>query len=631
MFVMAAAIISCSSVFAEPIAYYVDEGRPDDSGDGLTWATAKKTIQAAVDLSESSSYGYVQVIVTNGIYDAVTRVTPGYSSLNRLVITKDVLVRSVNGPQSTFIQGTWSSSTNTMGTNAVRCVFMSAGTLSGFSIINGYARYSGSQTYDQSGGGVNMYNGSGVLTNCILEANVARYGGGSYNGTLNNCILFDNAAEFGGACAGGVLNNCVLHRNRARKIYGGSSTVECSTGGSSGGILNNCTIFNNSSRDTIGGCSYSTLRNCIIWGNSPDNCSNCTVSYSCTANPEVAGTGNITNNPQFVDSANRDYHLMSGSACINAGNNVYAPLPYDLDGKHRIFAGTVDIGAYEWISSISGNDYDGDLVSDLAVLDQGTGRWFIRTVGGTQLGFSVNWGWPGVEGVAGDYDGDGKADLAVFDQGTGRWFIESVDGTQIVWENFWGWPGVRPVAGDYDGDGINDLAILDQGTGRWFIKKTDDTVLGWSENWGWAGVVPVAGDYDGDGKADLAVFDQNTGRWFIRTLDGTDSVTDINWGWPGVEPVPGDYDGDGKADLAVFDQATGRWFIRSVDGSQLGFNINWGWPGVHPVSGDFDGDGADDLAIVDEATGRWFIRNLGGTTIAWDVNWGWPGVQPIGK
>jgi len=277
------------------------------------------------------------------------------------------------------------------------------------------------------------------------------------------------------------------------------------------------------------------------------------------------------------------------------------------------------------------NDYDGDGASDLAVLDQSTGRWFILTVAGNQLGFSINWGWPGVEGVAGDYDGDGLADLAVFDQGTGRWFVRALSGNTIVWENFWGWTGVRPVAGDYDGDGVYDLAILDQGTGRWFIKKTDNTILGWSLNWGWAGVEPVAGDYDGDGLADLAVFDQNTGRWFIRTVSGTQIAFDINWGWPGVDPVSGDYDGDGKDDLAIFDQATGRWFIRAVDGRQLAWDVNWGWPGVLPVSGDFNGDGADDLAIFDEATGRWFIRTLSGTTIAWDVNWGWPGVQPIGR
>jgi len=280
---------------------------------------------------------------------------------------------------------------------------------------------------------------------------------------------------------------------------------------------------------------------------------------------------------------------------------------------------------------ISFIDYDGDGAGDLAVLDQATGRWFIEGVDKAQIAFDINWGWPGVEGVAGDYDGDGISDLAIFDQGTGRWFIRKLSGGVIVWENFWGWPGVRPVAGDYDGDGISDLAILDQGTGRWFIKRTDNTVLGWSVNWGWAGVVPVAGDYDGDGKADLAVFDQNTGRWFIRAMNGTQIASNVNWGWPGVDPVPGDYNGDGKSDLAIFDQGTGRWFIRSVDGTQLGFNINWGWPSVRPVSGDFNGDGADDLAIFDEATGRWFIRTLSGTTIAWDINWGWPGVQPVGK
>jgi hypothetical protein len=277
------------------------------------------------------------------------------------------------------------------------------------------------------------------------------------------------------------------------------------------------------------------------------------------------------------------------------------------------------------------NDYDGDDVSDLAVLDQGTGRWFVRAVGGRQIAFDINWGWAGVEGVAGDYDGDGLADLAVFDQGTGRWFIRKLSGAQIVWQNFWGWPGVRPVAGDYDGDGVSDLAVFDQATGRWFIKKTDDTILGNSINWGWAGVVPVSGDYDGDGKADLAVFDRGTGRWFIRAMDGTQIASNLNWGWAGVDPVAGDYDGDGKSDLAVFDQASGRWFIQSVDGRQLGFDINWGWPGVRPVSGDFNGDGADDLAIFDEATGRWFIQALDGTQIAWDANWGWPGVQPVGK
>ena len=277
------------------------------------------------------------------------------------------------------------------------------------------------------------------------------------------------------------------------------------------------------------------------------------------------------------------------------------------------------------------NDFDGDGESDLVVLDQQTGRWFARSVGGDQLAYSVNWGWPGVEAVAGDYDGDGIGDLAVFDQNTGSWFIRTLAGDTILWEAFWGWPGVEPVSGDYDGDGIDDLAIFDQLTGRWFIRSVSGDILAWSVLWGWPGVQPVSGDYDGDEVDDLAILDQGTGRWFVRNIAGDILAWQIFWGWAGVTGVSGDFDGDAQSDLAVFDVLTGRWFIRNISGDILAWNVNWGWPGVRPVSGDYDGDGLSDLAIFDEATGRWFIRSLDGDAIGWDINWGWPGVQPVGR
>jgi len=281
--------------------------------------------------------------------------------------------------------------------------------------------------------------------------------------------------------------------------------------------------------------------------------------------------------------------------------------------------------------STPANDFDGDGASDLGVLDQGTGRWFVRTVGGAQLAYSENWGWSGVEAVAGDYDGNGVGDLAVFDQTTGRWFIRSLAGAILAWDVNWGWPGVEPVSGDFDGDGIDDLAVFDQNTGRWFIRTVSGDILAWSVFWGWPGVQPVSGDYDGDGVDDLAVLDQNTGRWFVRNLAGDILAWEINWGWAGVTGVSGDFDGDAKSDLAVFDVLTGRWFIRTVLGDILAWNINWGWPSVRPVSGDFDGDGVSDLAIFDEASGRWFIRSPAGEIIGWNINWGWSGVQPVGR
>ncbi len=329
----------------------------------------------------------------------------------------------------------------------------------------------------------------------------------------------------------------------------------------------------------------------------------------------AAGTQSPSISVEFIPTAEQSY---SGNITINCDNT---------GGDTSVAVSGTGTG----ILPATANDFDGDGASDLAVLDQSTGRWFARTVGGTQLAFSVNWGWSGVEGVAGDYDGDGIGDLAVFDQNTGRWFIRSLSGAILAWDVNWGWPGVEPVSGDFDGDGIDDLAVFDQNTGRWFIRSVSGDILAWNVYWGWPGVQPVSGDYDGDGVDDLAILDQNTGRWFVRNLAGDILAWQIYWGWAGVTGVSGDFNGDAKSDLAVFDVLSGRWFIRSVAGDILAWDVNWGWPSVRPVSGDFDGDGVSDLAIFDEASGRWFIRSLAGDTIGWNINWGWPGVQPVGR
>ncbi|MBI3986684.1 MAG: PQQ-binding-like beta-propeller repeat protein [Lentisphaerae bacterium] len=188
-------------------------------------------------------------------------------------------------------------------------------------------------------------------------------------------------------------------------------------------------------------------------------------------------------------------------------------------------------------------------------------------------------------GLPPGYDADASSDLAVFDQNTGNWYIRTVSGTILAWNQAWGWPGAVPVAGDYNLEGLSDLAVFDQNTGFWYIRTVSGTTLGWAIPWGWPGAEPVSGDYDGDGISDLAVFDQNTGYWYIRTVSDTTLGWAIPWGWPGADPVSGDYDGDGIGDLAVFDQTTGKWYIRTVSGTTLGWALEWGWPGADPASG----------------------------------------------
>ena len=63
--------------------------------------------------------------------------------------------------------------------------------------------------------------------------------------------------------------------------------------------------------------------------------------------------GNIDINPVFVNIALADFHLTGSSPCIDAGSNdaPYLPLQ-DRDGKGRIYGPRVDMGAYEFSSTI---------------------------------------------------------------------------------------------------------------------------------------------------------------------------------------------------------------------------------------------------------------------------------------
>ena len=72
-----------------------------------------------------------------------------------------------------------------------------------------------------------------------------------------------------------------------------------------------------------------------------------TFHYSCTT-PNPGGTGNITNEPKFVDRMAGNLRLLSNSPCINRGmNQDWMIGAMGLDGIRRIINGRVDMGAYE--------------------------------------------------------------------------------------------------------------------------------------------------------------------------------------------------------------------------------------------------------------------------------------------
>lgn len=254
------------------------------------------------------------------------------------------------------------------------------------------------------GGVVNGGGSSPVFTDCTFQGNFTPENGGKYGGGMHNekgnptligCMFTENSANDDDHGSGGgvssfsegiTLFNCVLTGNTSwgeegGAIMGSAKAINClfydnwarGRGGAIAGAsldLTNCTFHGNSAAGIGGGAIFGfasvRVRNTIFWGNSPNQLfykekNPFNVRYSCIQDG-WPGTGNVTGDPMFVNSGGADYHLQTGSACSNRGDNAALPkdamdldgdlnttepIPWDFDGNPRIAGNVVDMGAYE--------------------------------------------------------------------------------------------------------------------------------------------------------------------------------------------------------------------------------------------------------------------------------------------
>lgn len=330
---------------ANPYERYVTTDG-NDANDGFTIATAKATLQAAIDsLDAVSAENDCTVYVAPGTY-----VQP-YNSTYCVYVTNRVAVVGVTGDPADVVIDRGSTS------SAIFCVNNANAVLRGLTVVRGNLN---------GGKGPGVYLASGAVEDCVVS----------------NCTgqAWDQSG-IGVYAEGGRVSRCRISRNTNNNDYcsgvglyaSGSALVEdclvdrntCKQGGAvylaGSATFLNCTVVKNTGSYYAGvrvGSNSARAVNCAIFGNTVDHITEGSVYNAgygarferCAADlPIEGGVDCLFVQPVFRDVEHGDYRPASGSPLIDAGaarSGYGAVSTTDFDGLARV-SGTVDIGCFE--------------------------------------------------------------------------------------------------------------------------------------------------------------------------------------------------------------------------------------------------------------------------------------------
>ncbi|MEY3053403.1 MAG: hypothetical protein RLY31_3188 [Bacteroidota bacterium] len=327
-------------------------------------------------ISVPGQYGTLPQAVAAAANGDTILVSDGVYYVNDLSLQgKQIVLLSINGPEVTILDG------NNAG-GILDCVsgetFQTE--LNGFTLRNGQASV---------GAAIHLINSSYLtVRNCIIRQNSApgiwtraaiTIGQISNNGAytpagirMYDCRLESNSGYYGGAVfyeeSGTMISEferCVFlgnSANRGAAVYSTRNNTfrNCLFAGNSGAsvihnedghpLFLNCTFAQNSTyvfarnHPTLN----TTIRNCIFWNNNgtfnEHDPARFQVSYT-NDQGGFSGTGNISQDPQFVHPAGSNFQLQGSSPCIDSGDPD--PVYNDPDNTRN------DMGAFYFEQVVS--------------------------------------------------------------------------------------------------------------------------------------------------------------------------------------------------------------------------------------------------------------------------------------
>ncbi|HEY3267997.1 MAG TPA: NosD domain-containing protein [Armatimonadota bacterium] len=325
---------------------HVNASTGDDANDGLTWATAKKTMQAAID---ASPFPGGEVWVAAGRYTenvkpaAFLALYGGFKGdeTQRASRAVDVNVTAIaaTGDAVAYSGG------------------HTFGTLDGFSVTG-------------SDYGVNCQSSSPTIAHCVLTGSgIAVF---SFDGSPNvqHNLAAGNESGFQFQFGRPTVRDNVIRASALGAVACWDAQLDfrenAVLGSTSAGVyVSDCTaaLVNNTilANETgiLNSASTVTAANNIVSGNLTgasataggtftfqSNCFNDNRAVTSGVTSPVGSGGNIQGDPSLASAAYGDYHIQPASVCRGAGAaSALEAGQADIDGDARPSSGSVDIGA----------------------------------------------------------------------------------------------------------------------------------------------------------------------------------------------------------------------------------------------------------------------------------------------